>query len=69
MRMQKVESIVKNNVLKKLKEEGLNIKDFDDSKVNELINLELDIIKRDGKKVGSEIAIGLFISFETRELF
>jgi hypothetical protein len=58
-----------SNLTKKLKKQGLNKDDISDEKFNELLEMELDILKSDGKKVGAGIAVGVGISLLTGGLF
>jgi len=61
--------IASNNVLKKLNKQGIQRTDIDDDKFSELITMEIDILKSDGKKVGAGIGVGIAISFLTGGLF
>ena len=61
--------IASNNVLKKLNKQGIQRTDIDDAKFSELISMEIDILKSDGKKVGTGIGVGIAISFLTGGLF
>jgi hypothetical protein len=60
---QGVRKLAENSLLKKLNEQGISRSDLTNEKFEELLNLEIDIIKNDGKKVGAGIGIGLAISF------
>ena len=60
---QGVRKLAENSLIKKLNEQGINKSDLTNEKFEELLNLEIDIIKNDGKKVGAGIGIGLAISF------
>lgn len=65
-----VRKIATNNVLKKLNKQGVvSRSDVDDIKFEKLIDMEEDIIKSDGKKVGGGILLGIGISFLTGGLF
>ena len=60
---QGVRKLAENSLIKKLNEQGISRSDLTNEKFEELLNLEIDIIKNDGKKVGAGIGIGLAISF------
>ena len=55
--------MAENSLLKKLNTQGIQRSDLTNEKFEELLSLEIDIIKNDGKKVGAGIGIGLAISF------
>ena len=60
---QGVKKLAENSLIKKLNEQGISRSDLTNEIFEELLNLEIDIIKNDGKKVGAGIGIGLAISF------
>ena len=60
---QGLRKMAESSLIKKLNEQGINRNDLANDKFEELLNLEIDIIKNDGKKVGAGIGIGLAISF------
>ena len=60
---QGVRNLAENSLLKKLNTQGIQRSDLTNKKFEELLSLEIDIIKNDGKKVGAGIGIGLAISF------
>ncbi len=64
-----VRKIAKSNLLKKLNSQGINRSDITDEKFEELLELEIDIIQSDGKKVGAGVAVGIGISILTGGLF
>ena len=64
-----VRKIATTNVLKKLNEQDIQRSQVDNTKFNNLVDMEIDIIKSDGKKVGSGIIVGLGISLLTGGLF
>lgn len=66
---QGVKKMAENSLIKKLNAQGINRSDLTDNKFEELLNLEIDIIKNDGKKVGAGIAVGIGISLLTGGLF
>lgn len=66
---QGVKKMAENSLIKKLNAQEINRSDLTDNKFEELLNLEMDIIKNDGKKVGAGIAVGIGISLLTGGLF
>ena len=66
---QGVKKMAEKSLIKKLNTQGINRSDLTDNKFEELLNLEMDIIKNDGKKVGAGIAVGIGISLLTGGLF
>ena len=60
---QGVRNMAENSLHKKINAKENNRSDLTNEKFEELLNLEIDIIKNDGKKVGAGIGIGLAISF------
>ena len=62
---QSVRKMAENSLIKKLNDQGINRNDLASDKFDELLLLEIDIIKNDGKKVGAGIAVGIGISFLT----
>jgi len=64
-----VRKMATSNVLKKLNKQDVSRSEVDDTKFNKLVDMEVDIIKSDGKKVGSGIIVGLGISLLTGGLF
>ncbi|WP_121628737.1 hypothetical protein [Poseidonibacter antarcticus] len=64
-----IRKLAENSLLKKLKKQGLCRSDIAEEKYEELIELEMDIMKSDGKKVGTGLAIGIGISILTGGLF
>jgi len=57
-----IKSLAENSLLKKLRKEGIERADISSEKFDELLELELEIIKSDGKKVGTGIAVGIGLS-------
>ena len=57
-----IKNLAENSLLKKLKKQGIEKTDISTEKFNELLELELEIIKSDGKKVGTGIAVGIGLS-------
>ena len=66
---QGVRKMAENSLLKKLNEQGISRSDLTIDKFEELLSLEIEIIKNDGKKVGAGIAVGIGISLLTGGLF
>lgn len=66
---QGIRKMAENSLIKKLNTQGINRADLTDNKFEELLLFELEIIKNDGKKVGTGIAIGIRISVLTGGLF
>jgi len=64
-----IKKLAENSLLKKLKKQGISKIDISNEKFDELLSLELDIIKSDGKKVGTGLAVGIGISILTGGLF
>lgn len=64
-----IKKIAEKSLLKKLNENGVTRNDLTDEKFNELLKLEIDIIKNDGKKVSAGIGIGVAISILSGGLF
>lgn len=66
---QNVRKMAESSLIKKLNTQGINRSDLTDNKFEELLLLEIEIIKNDGKKVGAGIAVGIGISLLTGGLF
>jgi len=66
---QNVRKIAESSLIKKLNTQGINRNDLTNDKFEELLLLEIEIIKNDGKKVGAGIAVGIGISLLTGGLF
>ncbi len=62
---QGVKKMAESSLIKKLNEQGINKDDLENDKFEELLLLETEIIKNDGKKVGTGIAVGIGISILT----
>lgn len=60
-----IKNLAQNNLIKKLKKQGIQKEDISEEKFQELLEMELDILKSDGKKVGAGIAVGIGISVLT----
>jgi predicted transcriptional regulator len=57
-----VNKFATKNIIKKLEEQGVDYKQLDDSTFNDLVADEIEILKRDSKKIGIGIGIGWLIS-------
>jgi hypothetical protein len=66
---QGVKKMAESSLIKKLNEQGINRNDLTSDKFEELLLLEIEVIKNDGKKVGAGIAVGIGISLLTGGLF
>ena len=66
---QGVRRMAENSLIKRLNNQGIKRSDLTDVKFEELLSLEIEIIKNDGKKVGAGIAVGIGISLLTGGLF
>ena len=66
---QGVRKMAESSLIKKLNTQGIKRSDLTDNKFEELLSLEIEIIKNDGKKVGAGIAVGIGISLLTGGLF
>ena len=66
---QGVKKMAESSLIKKLNTQGIKRSDLTDNKFEELLLLEIEIIKNDGKKVGAGIAVGIGISLLTGGLF
>ena len=62
---QGIKKIAESSLIKKLNAQGINRADLTNDKFEELLLLEIEIIKNDGKKVGTGIAVGIGISLLT----
>ena len=58
-----IKNIAQSNLLKRLNSQGINRAAISNEKFDELLDMEIEILKNDGKKVGAGIGIGLAISF------
>ena len=66
---QGVRKMAESSLIKRLNKQGIKRSDLTDNKFEELLSLEIEIIKNDGKKVGAGIAVGIGISLLTGGLF
>lgn len=64
-----VRKMAESNLLKKLNKQGINRTDITSGKFNELLEMEMDILKSDGKKVGVGIGVGIALTVLTGGLF
>lgn len=65
---QGVKKMAESSLIKKLNKQGISRSDLTNDKFEELLSLEIEIIKNDGKKVGAGLAIGIGISLLTGAL-
>ena len=64
-----VRKMAESNLLKKLNAQGINRTDITNEKFAELLELEIEILKSDGKKVGPGIGVGVALTLLTGGLF
>lgn len=64
-----VRKMAENKLIKKLNKQGLSRSDIGEVKFQELLEMEIDIIKNDGKKVGTGIGVGIALSILTGGMF
>lgn len=57
-----ITKFARKNIIKKLKEQGVDYQQLSESAFDDLLQDEINILKRDSKKVGTGIGIGLLIS-------
>lgn len=60
-----IKKVAQSNLLKRLNSQGINRADISNEKFDELLDMEIEILKNDGKKVGAGIAVGIGISLLT----
>ena len=60
-----IKTYARNNIIKKLKKQGIDYKLLQDTDFEELIASEIEILKSDSKKVGVGVGIGILISLVT----
>lgn len=60
-----IKNIAQSNLLKRLNSQGINRAAISNEKFDELLDMEIEILKNDGKKVGAGIAVGIGISILT----
>jgi hypothetical protein len=60
-----IKNIAQSNLLKRLNSQGINRAAISNEKFDELLDMEIEILKNDGKKVGAGIAVGIGISLLT----
>ena len=64
-----IKRIAENAVIKRLNKEGLSRMDIADDKFNQLVEMQINIIKEDGKKVGAGLLGGIALTVLTGGLF
>ena len=57
-----ITKFARKNIIKKLKEQGVDYQQLSESAFDDLLQDEINILKRDSKKVGTGIGIGMLIS-------
>jgi len=62
---QEVTKVARNNIIRKLKAQGIDHNELSLTDMNELIADEIKILESDTKKVGMGVGIGLAISLLT----
>ena len=60
-----IKKVAQSNLLKRLNSQGINRAAISNEKFDELLDMEIEILKNDGKKVGAGIAVGIGISLLT----
>jgi len=63
--LDEIHQIAKKNLIKKLKQQGIDPKQLKDEEFQELLDAEIDILKNDTKKVGIGIGLGILFSLFT----
>lgn len=64
-----IKQIAENNLLRKLNKQGLVRNDISNDKFIELLDMEIEILKSDGKKIGTSIGVGIVLTIITGGLF
>ena len=64
-----LKKIAEVSLLKKLEQKNINKNDLSKQDFEELLKMEIEIIKNDGKKVGAGVAAGIAISLLSGGLF
>jgi len=57
------DKVARENIIKKLAEQGINYRDLSESDFNELVKREKDILEHDAKKMGIGVGIGVALSW------
>ena len=60
-----VNKFATKNIIKKLEDQGVDYQQLEDSAFNDLVSDEIEILRRDSKKVGAGIGIGILFSLVT----
>jgi hypothetical protein len=66
---QSVRKMAEHSLLKKLNAQGISRNDIDSARYEMLLEKEIEIIKMDGKKVGTGIGIGVALTLLTGGIF
>jgi hypothetical protein len=64
-----ITKLAENNIIKKLNKEAISRSSICEYKFNQLVEMEIETIKDDGKKVGAGLLGGIALSVITGELF
>lgn len=64
-----VRKIAESNLLKKLNAQGISRNEISPMQFQSLLDMEIEILKNDGKKVGAGIGVGIALSVLTGGLF
>ena len=64
-----VKNMAENNLIKKLNAKGIDRAHLSSAEYEELLRLEIDILKSDGKKFGAGLGVGIALSILTGGLF
>lgn len=64
-----VRKMAENNLIKKLNAKGVQRAELSQDEYDELLKLEIDIVKSDGKKFGAGLGVGIALSILTGGLF
>ena len=64
-----VRKMAESNLLKKLNKQGISRTDITTENFTELLDMEIEILKSDGKKVGAGIGVGIALTVLTGGLF
>ena len=60
-----VNKFARKNIIKKLEDQGVDYQQLEASAFDDLVSDEIEILKRDSKKVGAGIGIGILFSLVT----
>jgi len=60
-----VQKYARKNIINKLEKQGINYMQLENLEFDSLVTDEIEILKRDTKKVGTGIGIGILLSLVT----